>query len=378
MEGEDNMALKRYSDYTTQTISLYNFHKNKDEHYYNIPRQRGSVWNIEMRSLLIQSVLINLGIPKLWVNMDSEQNLMEFLDGRQRGETFELFLDNQFCLIDSIDDIDIEGKIYKIAGKKFNELDKELQHILSVATIELNLYRDLTDRQKTEIINRLNHGKPLTVIERTRMLAPDDVFNYVQSLQEYNFFRLKLNRQSMNNNILDYIIYCIIKLETDRKNLSFDEAVIENFIKQIGKNQLLTEKVQEQINRTVIWLSGNEHQESPFATYMKFLNKYNTCIVYEVAKQAMNDGVSPLVFGGLIQMFVEDINRANKLDSKKEIKGKCDINDLKEFNRSRSFKSKERIELRISILKKYYENNIDIAEEFKLPSRNIGRGKKSN
>lgn len=369
------MVLKRFSDYSTQAISLYNFHKNKEEHDYNIPRQRGSVWNYEMRSLLIQSVLINLGIPKLWVNMNSTSGKMEFLDGRQRGETFEWYLDNQFALIEDIDDVEIDGKVYQIAGKHFKELDKELQHILSVSTIEINIYRDLSERQKTEIINRLNHGKPLTVIERTRMLAPNDIYNYILSLQKYDFFRLKLNRQSMSKNILDYMIYCIIKLETDRENLSFDEVVIENFVKQIEKNELLTDKVQERINRTIIWLSGNEYQDSPFATYMNFLNKFNTAIVYEVAKQAMKDSVSSLQFGGLIQMFAEDVSRASRSSNKKDIIGKCKIKDLKEFNRSRSFKSKERIELRIHILKKYYEDNIDNAEEFQLPKK---RGRKSS
>ena len=59
--------------------------------------QRRARWDRKKKSLLIESILLNVPIPPLFL-FESEYNQYEVMDGRQRLETIIEFLDNGFAL----------------------------------------------------------------------------------------------------------------------------------------------------------------------------------------------------------------------------------------------------------------------------------------
>lgn len=81
--------------------------------------QRRLRWDIRKRSLLIESFLLNIPVPPIFL-FEEDYNVFEVIDGRQRLDTIRSFLANGFAL---------RGLEYwpELDGLRFNELPKVLR-----------------------------------------------------------------------------------------------------------------------------------------------------------------------------------------------------------------------------------------------------------
>ncbi|BDA74451.1 hypothetical protein CAL7716_086170 [Calothrix sp. PCC 7716] len=81
-------------------IQKYHDGKDKDENELFIPDyQREMRWNEEMQSKLIESVILGLPIPYIFVADVTDESRLEIIDGTQRIRTLDNFINNQyFCL----------------------------------------------------------------------------------------------------------------------------------------------------------------------------------------------------------------------------------------------------------------------------------------
>jgi hypothetical protein len=163
------MIKKANMNWTVKTMSNK---IQKGEITFDMAIQRGSVWDNERRSLLIHSVIMDYPIPPFFVLRDENGNYSG-LDGRQRGETFKMFLNNEFALSDNIPEITLEnGFTDDISGMYFEQLDEETQDKIKDYNLTLYWFDScITDDEITEMFFRLNNGKPLTAIELTRVKA---------------------------------------------------------------------------------------------------------------------------------------------------------------------------------------------------------------
>jgi hypothetical protein len=119
--------------------------------------QRRSRWDNKKRSLLIESLLLNIPIPPIFL-FEIEYGQYEVVDGRQRLETLKDFLDNLFPL---------KNLTYwkELNGKRFKELPVIIQRGLLRRTISATvLLAETTRPEDSEIdvrmvlFNRLNTG----------------------------------------------------------------------------------------------------------------------------------------------------------------------------------------------------------------------------
>lgn len=81
--------------------------------------QRRLRWDIRKRSLLIESFLLNIPVPPVFL-YEEDYNVFEVIDGRQRLDTIRSFLANDFAL---------RGLEYwpELDGNRFNDMPKVLQ-----------------------------------------------------------------------------------------------------------------------------------------------------------------------------------------------------------------------------------------------------------
>ena len=92
--------------------------------------QRGLVWDIERKSRLIRSTILNRPIPPIYASKHEE--IYSNLDGKQRSHTYVEFLDDEFVL-EGLDPIEVmntetgEVEDIELNGKCFSELPQELQ-----------------------------------------------------------------------------------------------------------------------------------------------------------------------------------------------------------------------------------------------------------
>ena len=144
--------------------------------------QRGEVWELWRRSELIWSIVMNYPIPPIYCERgtDSDDNKIkrfDCLDGKQRCTTIYKFLNDEFTLtqlkpIPYVDENGVE-QFVDISGKKFSELDEELQDIIRDSTITVKYFDNIDQSKKAEMFRRLNQGRALSTKARTLASARD-------------------------------------------------------------------------------------------------------------------------------------------------------------------------------------------------------------
>jgi len=154
---------------------------------FNPDYQRESVWTRSQKQLFIDSLLIEIDIPKLYFREVSKGKYeYEVVDGQQRLRAVVEFLNNRFPLSEDTDPID--GA--KIAKKYFQDLGTSLQLKLMAISLDIVfLNAAYTDDDIDEMFLRLQNGTPLNAAEKRRAI-PGNLGKVVQSLSKHKVFSL--------------------------------------------------------------------------------------------------------------------------------------------------------------------------------------------
>ncbi len=123
--------------------------------YIYIPEyQRDFTWDDERKAKLIESIILGLPIPFIFV-AENKNSSWEIVDGSQRVRTLQAFLTDELVLngLNSIETLN---------GYKFSELDETRKgKILNTALRIIVLSEETTDDVKTDMFERINRGSDL-------------------------------------------------------------------------------------------------------------------------------------------------------------------------------------------------------------------------
>jgi hypothetical protein len=136
IETAEDALSKKYSDTQLRVVRStldFSLHTLKsalaEPNYINMSPsyQRRGRWDRKKRSLLIESFLLNVPIPPLFL-FENDYNQYEVMDGRQRLETIANYLENDFPLT---------GLEFwpELQGKRFRDLPSTIQRGLLRRTI---------------------------------------------------------------------------------------------------------------------------------------------------------------------------------------------------------------------------------------------------
>ncbi len=113
--------------------------------------QRRYVWDNKKASLLIESILLEVPIPVIYL-AEEEDGKFTVIDGQQRLRSFFRFLNNEFKLRGL-------SVLSELNGKYFKDLDKEKQRKIEDATLRvIEIRKESHSDVKFEIFERLNVG----------------------------------------------------------------------------------------------------------------------------------------------------------------------------------------------------------------------------
>lgn len=161
-------------------------------------QRMGDVWGLSKKQLLIDSILNNYDIPKMYFHqLDRvERSLTGYhfavIDGRQRLETIWNFIDGNFSLGEDIiylDDttIDLKGKNYEEIAKSYPKIkikfDSYVLPIINVATDDIDLIE--------EMFSRLNEAVPLNSPEKRNAIG-GELVKAIRDLAGHDFFINKI------------------------------------------------------------------------------------------------------------------------------------------------------------------------------------------
>jgi hypothetical protein len=146
--------------------------------------QRPPVWKRGQKQFLIDTVLQNLDIPKLyWRKTGKNPDQYEVVDGQQRLRAIWEFHDGQFRLSSEMDAID--G--HTIAGLTYSELPDELRIRFDTYPLDVVIVSDADEDDVRDMFLRLQNGTPLKAQEKRNAMG-GKMRDFVKDLATDQFF----------------------------------------------------------------------------------------------------------------------------------------------------------------------------------------------
>ena len=132
--------------------------------------QRGKVWSRAQQALLIDSILRNFDIPKIFLRKrsDGSKYLFDVIDGKQRLTAIWLFASDDVRLLrnsEGYPDLGILG------GKCWSELSPNAQDRLQFSNITVTKIEQATEDEIHELFLRLQQGEPLNAAEKRNAMT---------------------------------------------------------------------------------------------------------------------------------------------------------------------------------------------------------------
>lgn len=124
------------------------------------PFQRGYVWNLKKASRFIESLLLGLPVPGIFLSKEKETQKLLVIDGQQRLKTIQYFYNNLFEPTEQI--FALDGISPQFNGKTYNSLSEEDRRRLDDSIIPATVIRqdEPSEDQDSiyQIFERLNTG----------------------------------------------------------------------------------------------------------------------------------------------------------------------------------------------------------------------------
>lgn len=213
------------------------------------------IWTLEKRQLLIDSILNEYDIPKLYLhgfhNMkslpDGRQVKYAIIDGRQRLETIWNFIDGKFPLSDDFvfleePSIDVKGMAYPELANKHLDLkirfDGYTLPIMEVLTEDTELIEDM--------FVRLNEAVPTNSAEKRNAFG-GPMAAIIRRIAEHAFFTNKTpisNRRYQHLDISGKFLLLAHSQQTGepkKKIIDTKKAYLDEFVKTFKKGNLESE-----------------------------------------------------------------------------------------------------------------------------------------
>ena len=188
-------------DFTIEIIvQKYNKGLDKDENEIFVPDyQRDFVWDEERQSKMIESIVLGLPIPSIFVAEDVNGRL-EIVDGSQRIRTLSAFINEELILTDL-------SKVTSLNGKKFSELDESRKRKFNNTAISMIvLSEDTSPEMRNDLFERINKGSDiLRGMEVRKGIYTGEFTDFLYGVcSENTKFRSMINLSSSVRNRQEY------------------------------------------------------------------------------------------------------------------------------------------------------------------------------
>ncbi|MBO1923778.1 DUF262 domain-containing protein [Thiomicrorhabdus sp. 6S3-12] len=170
----------------------------KDRYILDPEFQRDFVWPPLHQQRLIESALMRIPLPVMYVAEDVDGKII-VVDGLQRLTTFRRYLDDEFALKDIGKK---EDEIIK--NKRFSELPIHLQE--RIEDTQLTLYildSKAPERARLDIFERVNSGEPLTRQQMRNCLYSGQATRWLKKAVELDSFKMATDKALQSKTMRD-------------------------------------------------------------------------------------------------------------------------------------------------------------------------------
>jgi len=207
-------------------------------------QRNGDVWTLEKKQYLIDSILNNFDLPKLYfhniANISSGKNRKRYavIDGRQRLEAIWGFIDGSFPL--SRDFKYFKDPSIDAAGMNYVELAENHPN-LKLIFDTYNLPITIVETDDIDLIDdmflRLNEAVPLNAAEKRNAIRGPMVTS-INNLAKHEFFTKKVrigNRRFQHKEVSVRLLFLIHCLKSNGRIIDTKKAYLDNFVREFKK-----------------------------------------------------------------------------------------------------------------------------------------------
>jgi hypothetical protein len=159
--------------------------------------QRRERWNDKKKSALIESFLLNIPVPPIYLAED-EYGQYSIIDGKQRITSIYQFICKKMKLSDELEDF------RELAGKSFVQLPPEMQNALKIRPYlrVITLLKQSDPNLKYQVFNRLNTGGDTLLPQEIRNVLYRGSFNdLIMNLSGNKILHQQLKIQNEKNKL---------------------------------------------------------------------------------------------------------------------------------------------------------------------------------
>lgn len=236
-------------------------------------QRNGDIWTLEKRQLLIDSILNDYDIPKIYFHVldkrDAKNKGLEYavIDGRQRLETLWMFIDGKFRLAEDFKyfkDSNVRAGNYSYAdlAKDYPDLkslfDSFNLPIICVETDDLDLIDDM--------FLRLNEAVPLNAAEKRNAIRGPMVQS-INGVCQNSFFIDKVrfpNSRYQHKEVACRLLFLTWTSQSENKIYDTKKTYLDNFVRAFKQNKVLKSKpVENAVQRTLDEMNKVFHDNDP-------------------------------------------------------------------------------------------------------------------
>lgn len=178
----------------------------KDRINTNPDFQRPAVWSKAQKQMLIDTILRDYDVPKLyWRRTGEKPDRYDVVDGQQRLRAIWDFFGGGFALPKDADPVD--G--YTIAGCSYEDLPDDLRIKFDMYPLDVVVLEDTDEDEVREMFLRLQNGTSLKAQEK-RNAFPGRMREFVREMSTHPFFdRVGFANKRFNHDLVAAQLTCL-------------------------------------------------------------------------------------------------------------------------------------------------------------------------
>ncbi|MEQ6358005.1 DUF262 domain-containing protein [Lysinibacillus sp. M3] len=172
----------------------------RDEINISTEFNRRSIWTIQQKSLLIESLLLRIPIPSFYFYEDNKWKL-HVIDGVQRLTTIYEFINDYF----NLKTLNI---LHDCRNMYFGDLPQKYKYRILQTQLQVNVIDARTPKQiQFEVLRRLNSGgTSLTAQELRNTVATEETRNLLNRMANNYFFQNIINSRNDRFQLQEYAL----------------------------------------------------------------------------------------------------------------------------------------------------------------------------
>ncbi len=206
------------------------------------PFQRGYVWDQVRASKLIESFLLGLPVPGVFLYRDHVTKKLQMIDGQQRIMSVIRFFEGEF----GSRPFNLKNVNERWQGKTFQELPESEQIELHDSVLRATIVRQLNPEDNSSvyhIFERLNTGSVgLNAMEIRKCLYPGKLFSLLEELNRYAEWRKIVGRPEPDRRLRD--LELILRFVAMQESWEHYEKPMKTFLNNfmVDKQELTQER----------------------------------------------------------------------------------------------------------------------------------------